>query len=244
MKIATWNVEHVRPGKGARTERIRAETQRVRADVWILTESHPAFAPSDGHRLVAMSGPAPDRSNGERWVCVWVRSDLSARHVAVGGERERCAVVLVSSIGGPAVLAIGTVLPWRGDRRRPAIRGAAAFLRALKVQATAWERAMRRFPDAVCCIGGDLNQEIDADGPVGTAAGREALVNALERLNLVCVTRGDEDPLRKRGWRSSIDHFAVSKKAVARTSVGDPWPDAFPLPSTMPDHHGVQIVLA
>ena len=150
MIIATWNIEHVRPGRGTRTARIRAETERIGADVWILTESHPVFSPSDRHRLVAISSPAPDRPRGERWVCVWVSKDLTARHIEVGGERERCAAAVIYSGKIPAVVAIGTVLPWRGDRRRKASRGTVAFLRALKVQSAAWQRAMRAFPDAVC----------------------------------------------------------------------------------------------
>ena len=93
-------------------------------------------------------------------------------------------------------------------------------------------------------VGGDLNQEIDNDGPVGTAMGRLALANALETLNMTCVTAGIDDPLKSRGWRTSIDHIAVSKGAAGRASVGAPWPDCFPLPSSMPDHHGVQIALA
>ena len=243
MKVATWNVEHVRPGVGARTDRIRKSTKRVDADIWILTESHPAFAPSADHRLVAMSGPAPDRRHGERWVCVWVRRSIEAWHLAIGGERERCAAVIASPVGADQLVVVGTVLPWRGDQRRVGVRGAAAFQRALKLQAAAWQRAIRKFPDAVFVLGGDFNQEIDSGGPVGTAAGRLALISALAALDLTCVTGGAGDPLLKRGWRSSIDHLAVSTRARLRTVVGSPWPDAFPLPSTMPDHHGVQIVV-
>lgn len=139
---------------------------------------------------------APDRKEGGRWVCIWVRHGIEAHHMPIGGEKERCAGVLIGVETGPHFLVIGTVLPWRGDKRRAHYRGAAAFTKALETQSRAWQRAMHRSSAAGYVIAGDWNQELDQDGPVGTQSGRKAMTGALKELELPWVTSGARDPLR------------------------------------------------
>ena len=78
MKIATWNLDRVRPGLGARSARIREALGHIDADVWVLTESHPQFAPAAEYRHISMSAQAPDRVHGGCWVTIWVRDGIPA----------------------------------------------------------------------------------------------------------------------------------------------------------------------
>ena len=243
LRIATWNLECVRPGHGARSRRIRQAITQVDADVWVLTESHPAFVPAAGYELAAISAPAPDRVAGGRWVAVWVRHGTHVEPFAVSGEPERCAAVVVRCKPAFDVVVFGTVLPWRGDRRHPDRRGSEAFERAVSAQALDWDAARASHPSAELCVAGDFNQELTADGPVGTRVGRSMLDSVLRSRELRCITAGDLDPLLSRGWRASIDHVVVSRGLLSPAAPPQIWPDCYPLPHSLPDHYGVCVSL-
>jgi endonuclease/exonuclease/phosphatase family metal-dependent hydrolase len=233
----------VHPKDRARGERIRRELGRIDADVWVLTETHPGFAPGSHYDPVAASTAAPDRRRGGRWGMIWARTGVSAEALPLDGEPERSAAARIERSNGRPLLIFGTVLPWRGDLRHAAARGGRAFERSLFLQARDWDTARARDPEAELCIAGDFNQEFAAAGPVGTRLGCTALVRELESRSLHCVTGGDGDPLRERGWRTSIDHVVLSGGLRSQTAPTI-WPEAFPLPRTMSDHYGVCITVA
>lgn len=238
----------MRPGTGPRTRRIRNATEEVDADVWVLTETHPMFLPSEDHSLVTASDvpvePLEGKLRERRWVSIYVRSGIAATPLPVAGQPDRCVAALIQRPGGMQLLVIGTVLPWRGDRRNPDATGGAGFVSGLNEQAAEWERLKKKHSSASACVAGDFNQEADRTGPVGTPAGLVALTQAMSRLGLSIVTSGDADPLRQRKWRTSIDHVAVAADLVERVTIGDPWPPEYPLPRTLPDHHGVRVSIA
>lgn len=240
MKIATWNLERVRPGRGARSERIRGAISDVDADVWILTETHSQFRLSDPFVAVASSTPAVDRAAGEQWVSIWARRDLNARSLAVAGEPDRSAALLIPRSSGGSLLVCGTVLPWRGDRAT-ALRGAEKFIASLAAQVGDWRRLAAAQQAGGVCVAGDFNQELSADGPVGTRRGRAALSAALKDCGLTCITADAGDPLLARKWRASIDHISLSTRCIGGARVSAVWPEQFPLEAGWPDHHGVCI---
>jgi endonuclease/exonuclease/phosphatase family metal-dependent hydrolase len=239
MRVATWNLQCARPGYGARSQRLQAALAAVAPDVWVLTESHPDFVPAPGYVRRAVSAEAPDRSGGGRWVVIWARTEIAAEPLAVAREPERAAAVRIRRPGGRELVVFGTVLPWRGDTRHSDVRGGQAFARSLGLQAADWDTV----PGAELCVAGDFNQEFGANGPVGTRAGRAALEAALAARDLACVTGGVHDPLLARGWRANIDHVVVSRGLRTR-SVAEVWPEHFPLPRGLSDHHGVCVSLA
>lgn len=244
MRIATWNVECVRPGDGARTRRIRQAIDGVGADVWVLTETHPDFSPGDGYQRGAFSTTAPDRTSGDCWVAVWVRKDWSATPLQLHGRPERSAAVRVDRNPQRPLLIFGSVLPWRTDRRHERRRGGAAFVDALSAQTSDWDRLREAHPDAAFCLAGDLNQELSANGPTGTKAGRAALIAALSARRLTSVTAGDFDPLLRQGRGPSIDHVVIGEGLHCLTDSHRTWPDVWPLPKSMPDHYGVSVDVA
>jgi len=240
MRVATWNLQCVRPGTGARSARIRDALASVAADVLVLTESHPEFVPATGYVRRAVSAEAPDRERGGRWVVIWTRAEISCEPLEVRGEPERTAGIRVERTGARPILIFGTVLPWRGDARRNHLRGGEAFAHSIALQAADWSEARAAAQSAELCVAGDFNQEFGAASPVGTRAGRAAFDHVLATHRLTCVTGGSCDPLLERGWRANIDHVLVSEglRPVVATEV---WPEQFPLPRTLSDHHGVCI---
>jgi endonuclease/exonuclease/phosphatase family metal-dependent hydrolase len=240
MKIATWNLNHVRPGSSERTRRIHAAIDGVGADVWVLTETHSLFSPGNHFKEISLSSLAGDRPVGELWVTIWVRREIVASQVQVAGEPQRSAAVRLAIGKNRHIVVFGTVLPWRGDRSTE-LRGAAKFERSLAAQSSCWDGFLGVDDDL--CVIGDFNQELSADGPVGTRRGRIALSTLLRSRGLTCVTAGGRDPLLERGWRASIDHVMVSNRLEARTSVMSIWPNEFPLPKDLSDHHGVCVTI-
>jgi endonuclease/exonuclease/phosphatase family metal-dependent hydrolase len=244
LKIATWNVEKVAPGRSRRSQVVSTALQAVDADIVILTESHQDFAPSAGHTLAAASATAPDRVGGQRWVCIWIRRGWASTAIPLTGEPERSAAVRIVLPSGGALLVFGTVLPWRSDTRVPTFRGARAFVRSLGLQSDDLTRIRHSHPGDLLCFAGDWNQELAARPWVGSAEGQKALELFLVRHGLVALTAGGRDPLSVRGWRASIDHIAVSRSAADRATMPVIWPETFPLPKGWPDHHGVAVGLA
>ena len=238
MRIATWNLERVRPGVGVRFQRIRDAIAGINPDVWVLTESHADFVPAPGYVRHSVSAEAPDRGVGERWVVIWVRVGVDALPLAVVGEPERAAAVRINRADHSPLLVFGTVLPWRGDKRRNEVRGGQAFAGSLQLQAADWAAARAAVSGAEVCIAGDFNQELGSDGPVGTRMGRDAFDGTLAALNLSCVTGGVHDPLLARGWRTNIDHILLSR-GLRAAAAAEIWPEYFPLSGKLSDHHGV-----
>jgi exonuclease III len=240
MKIATWNLDHVRPGSSERTRKINAAIEGVGADVWVLTETHSLFSPGDQFNKISFSSLAGDRPVGELWVAIWVRREIVASHVEVVGEPHRSAAVRLALGHSRHMVVFGTVLPWRGDRSTQ-LRGAAKFEHSLAAQSSCWD-GLLGVDDDLCVIG-DFNQELSADGPVGTRRGRIALSTLLQSRGLTCVTANSRDPLLERGWRASIDHVVVSNRLEPRTSVLSIWPNECPLPMGLSDHYGVCVTI-
>lgn len=242
LHIATWNVERV-PTARRRQHVIDVLAQRAH-DVIALTESRIDMRPHASLILSGRSAPAPDRTDNERWVCIWTAEGIPARPLEVVEEPERSAAVLLEPPAEPPLLVFGTVLPWRADGRFGGRRGGPAFVASLNRQSADLHRLRTAFPTVRVCVLGDLNQELDANGPVGTAMGRVALTNFLEEHRLAALTAGSSDPLRRQGWRASIDHIIFDERSAASATAPIAWPGEFPLPkSPWPDHYGVELCL-
>lgn len=245
LRIATWNLDRVRPGTGVRTERIRAAIEKVDSDVWVLTETHERFSPGEQFIEKAFSFAPPYRQNDERWVSIWVRRDLDTEALTVDGEPERSAAARIKLGEGRHLVVFGTVLPWRGDTATE-LRGAAKFVTSLTKQARDWERLRYVHVGDHLCVAGDFNQEFQSNGPVGTKLGRDALDAELrpgQHGQLECVTGGERDPLLKLGRGKSIDHILLDVELAYTAQVCKVWPDEYPLLKRMSDHYGVCVEL-
>jgi hypothetical protein len=242
VKIGTWNLEGVRPNGRERTSYIRDRLAEVSADVWILTETHPDFAPGDAYQMLAKSSVGAYRTDG-CWVAIWARSGIAGLAHAMSAEEDRAAGVLVERSGAAPLWIFGTVLPWRSDTRHADLRGAAAFESALLAQSREWTAARSSQPQAELCVAGDFNQEVGTSGLVGSRRGGEALDALLITHGLTCVTGTPNDPLQAHGYGTSIDHVLLSSGLRVDGSM-EIWPNSATLPREAPDHYGVSVTVA
>jgi hypothetical protein len=212
----------------------------VDADVWVLTETHRDLAPSPAHALAAHSGPAPDRKadRGEVWVAIWSRLPVIGSCQTADPARTAAARVLFAP--DRPVIIHGTVLPWRADRARRPLGGAAAFAAALAEQAADWDRWRAEFPDHALCVAGDFNQELGGRCWVGSREGHRLIQNRLDGAGLVCVTGGTGDAVLALRGTPGIDHLCVGP---GLGSAGRPPSTAWAGTTTdgvrLSDHYGV-----
>lgn len=234
MRIATWNLDRCPSAASARGEVLAKQMVRVEADVWVLTESFRGFSPGPGYRLVASSVDAPDREaiRGECWVAVWARLELPAEPVELTADRERSAA---ARLRGDLIL-VGTVLPWLADRRDPVLRGKAAFLAWLGLQAAEWRELLE--VSGKLCVAGDFNQDLLPVGHYyGSADGRKALGAALTKAKLECLTSGADDPLSRSPGLACIDHICVSGLRPRSRPCSSAWPEPGTLSRRLTDHY-------
>ena len=244
VRIATWNLNRVRPRRGRRATALLSHMSAIAPDVWVLTETFSSFEPGPEYTLVTSSAKAPDReaAAGECWVAIWAR--VKALPVMLKADPERTAAARVQLPNELPLVIVGTVLPWLADSRYAPLKGGAAFCEVLKRQAAEWCTLEREHPDAALCVGGDFNQDLASSHYYGSAKGRASLERALADTRLVCLTGGAHDPLASVPNQASIDHLCVSERLLrkAQPDVGT-WPAPPLARRRLTDHYGVYVDL-
>jgi hypothetical protein len=239
MKLATWNV--ALPVSPLRRAEMLTHTDRERADVWVLTETHNGFRP--GHPFSHSSAAGRDglHKEGHRWVTIWSRHRLEP--VATSDDKRTAAARVFPESGEPFVV-YGTVLPWIGSpwRGNPSA-GGIAFREALAVQKEDWLRIRDDYPDDERFVLGDLNQDLADSHYYGSRANRATLETALEEAGLVALTAGAADPARRDSPRcASIDHVCARRDSKWRAEPAVRWPDLAVPDKRLSDHFGVSIL--
>lgn len=243
MKIATWNLERAKP----HTPQAQAQQQwmdRINADLWILTETHPAASPGSGYQSV-MSAVTTPETNGDdgRWVQIWMR-DRGLREVdpLVTADPERTACALIRLENGGRCLVYGTVLPCPGSSWRTyTAEDGAAFLAALALQQADWQRLQRIYPDTLLIVAGDFNQDLNVLPYYGSRRTKQALRQALLEADLECLTFGDNDPVRRliNSQHSNIDHICMTHDAPLHIQRTFAWPEELESLRGLSDHFGI-----
>lgn len=240
MKIATWNLESVRPLTKDRLEVFQSTMRVVNPDVWILTETWEDFTPGDKYQRVAVSRSAGDLKNslGRCWVAIWAKLDLSAESLDNHGQKDRMACAICTKPGQTRVVVVGTVpLPWLSDSLWP---GGDGFCRALASQATDWQKLSSSHRNCTLVVAGDFNQSLPYKRWYGSKAGAKALTEATSS-NLRCITEGN-NPLT---GKPRIDHICIDTDSLKRLS--NPLPESWSVPTLgsknrpVTDHSGVSI---
>ena len=143
MKIATWNLESVRPLTPPRRAAFLTAMREVDADVWVITETWADLVPLPDYQPVVESEAAEDLTPDRRWVAIWVKKCFSAERQDIRSQPDRMACCRIEQPDQQALVVVGTVLPWLSDKQN---RGAKGFCKALDAQAGEWER-LRGTPD-------------------------------------------------------------------------------------------------
>ena len=243
MRIATWNVQSLRKLYPEREAAFHSAMANVVADVWVLTETWKTFSPGEGYRLMAESILGEDLKiwktwADRRWVTIWVKSDLHAKHQKVKIQPDRMACCRIEMPDVQDIVVVGTLLPWgSNDYLWPGLDG---FCTSLVSQAAEW-RAMRgEQKNCTLVVAGDFNQSIPFD-ECGYKRGETILNKALKNLDLMCLTQGKCQFTNK----PRIDHICVSRSGFDPESP--PQSKNWEIPSCngkpVTDHSGVYVDL-
>ncbi len=240
LKIATWNVEL--PIASRRREAIRYHTNREKADVWVLTETHDGFTP--GHAFSHSSAPGRDgfHKHGHRWVSIWSRFPVEP--LATSDENRTAAVRVVPESVSPFIV-FGTVLPWIGSQwRGHPSRGGVAFREALSVQCADWIRLRNDYPEDEVFLLGDFNQDMVCASPryYGSRSNRASLEDALESAGLAALTAAHDDPVRRDSPPyACIDHICSRLDSNWHDGITSRWPDTPEPQRSISDHFGIAV---
>jgi endonuclease/exonuclease/phosphatase family metal-dependent hydrolase len=234
MKIATWNLESAHRLTPSRKTAFLDAMRKVDADVWVLTETWVDFSLKPDHRLVAQSRWADDLRPDQCWVAIWARESLQTKPLDIESQPDRMACGRIEQPGQSDLVVVGTVLPWPNDKQWP---GATGFCEALDLQAGEWKQLRGTPETCTLVVAGDFNQSLPNKRYFGSAKGATALSDALARLDLDCLTLGD-DPLT---GEPRIDHICLSRSGLQSPVV--PRTGAWEVPclreKPITDHAGV-----
>lgn len=232
------------PVSTVRRERLRAHTDRVGADVWVLTEAHDGFSPGYPFSHSSDAGRDGQRGPEHRWVTIWSRFPIDPLRTS---DSARSAAVRVQPDSADPFIVFGTVLPWAGSTWRGfESAGGVAFAESLAVQQADWLRLRRDFPADELFVLGDMNQDMVASQPryYGSARNRAAFEAALASVDLIPLTAGDGDPVRRDSSPCAcIDHICMLGDSVWRAEPAVRWPDAPAPERSLTDHFGIAVSL-
>lgn len=156
LRIGTWNVQYAR---GVEKNRLRvAHLISLRADVWVLTETHDDLDLSPSH--VPIHSEHRYATPGGRWTTIWTTLPIIERLAT--SDPRRCVAARLDAGAAGDLIVYGTVLPWNGDvgpnDAQPA-RGWEEFHRVVPQQSRDWALLRERYPAATLVVAGDLNHD-------------------------------------------------------------------------------------
>lgn len=242
MKIANWNLQRIRPTE-RRATAIQEHLVDIDADIWILTETHEQVDPGDNYSSVMSGDPDRDSKPGERWAGIWSRYPIHHLPSFVS-DTARCTAALIRhpDIGDTVVYAM--VLPWGGSTWGGyGSADGAAFEAALNTYANDWQRLRNAYPDALCVVAGDFNQDLAPYHYYGSKKQRQLLQSALAETGLVARTSDANDPIdwEPKNRYACIDHICTSDLPGVHVGQTIRWPESGKPDSRLSDHFGVAI---
>ena len=240
MRIATWNLERPRPRGVAKNSAIRAQIDRIDADLWVLTETSQAVTPP-GYS-VASSPPVPDyHGPGENYTTVLSRWPIKQRLPTWQPALSVC-VEVVSPFG--SCLVYGTIITY-ANYRGPEGRSKRweEHRKAIAAHREDWRRLRAAFPTHAIVVAGDFNQSRDGSGWYEDATSVEALTETLDHCELACVTQQNFREVYGLD-RATIDHICLGGPFRHKPLQGDAWSGTTIDMLRMSDHNGVVVRVA
>ena len=193
----------------------------VAADIWVLTETHVDYQPTDQHTHVVYC-PAHETRRGvdERWTAIWSRWPLSQIEDPAPNRRGTVAALAETPTG--EIVVYGTVIAWANDPVHNDGQPAKMWeVQAAEItrQGADWQKLRQLHPTTPLIVAGDFNQDRDGSGWYGTKAVRAALGHALREADLVCVT--DQDVVATGLLKSDhlVDHICISSGLTISTPI-------------------------
>jgi endonuclease/exonuclease/phosphatase family metal-dependent hydrolase len=245
MKIANWNLNHINPSEDSRLTAIRKHFAEVKADIWVLTETHELVAPGKDFSSVMSGEPDWDAKQGEHWSAIWSRHPIMHLPSFVS-DPARCTAARIDHPDIGEIVVYATVLPWGGSKWRDiGSADGAAFKAALDLYVSDWQRIRTAFPQALIVIAGDFNQDLAPYHYYGSKKQRALLEAALTSVGLVPLTTELNDSVDDNAAErhACIDHICISESP--RPFIGETtrWPAKGKPDCRLSDHSYVVVEL-
>lgn len=245
MKIANWNLQRILPTE-RRATAIQEHLLAIDADIWTLTETHEQVGPGDNYSSVMSGDPDRDSKPGERWTGIWSRFPIQPLPSFVS-DSARCTAARISHPEIGDIVVYATVLPWLGSTwGEYSSADGASFEAALNTYVLDWQRLRAAFPDALCVVAGDFNQDLAPYHYYGSKKQLRLLESGLAAAGLVARTSNVNDPIdwEPKHRYACIDHICTSE--VPRVQIGQTirWPESDKPNPRLSDHFGVAIELS
>lgn len=219
MKIATWNVERLK--HKAHLNTIKAECERVGADVFVLTETDQRLRPDFKfcYETPLLAAIQPDYyAPTENRVSIYTNYPCVRQHETYNAATSLC-VELETERGN--LLIYGTIIGIYGNRHP-------SFKEDLRRQADDVSR-LSRLGDGFC-ICGDFNCSF-SDNYYFTKLGRSILVETCDQNDIRLLTGIVPE---------CIDHVAITAEFVGNSSVHI---EEWNLDKYLSDHKGIAVTL-
>jgi hypothetical protein len=220
VRIATWNVERVRPKGWKVAPAQRRRMAEVDADIWILTETHVDHSPGDGYDAIHSPAIPDRRPEDERWVGIWSRYPMTP--ILEPPPRGRGTVAALVNTPAGDIVVYGCVIAWANE---PLLADGSpvAMWKAHAEVITQIDHDLEMIGDrhhhVPIIVGGDFNQDRDGSGWYGTSAVRRQLGDVLDRHELTCVTAFDVVAAGLLDSHHLVDHICVPKSHAEPTVV-------------------------
>ncbi|MFN6163619.1 MAG: endonuclease/exonuclease/phosphatase family protein [Planctomycetota bacterium] len=259
MKIATWNLQ--RPAmSGARVESLKQTMSKIKAEVWILTETRDNIDLSNhGYQVAASETIESMHRPGEHRTTIWSRYHIVKRIKTHCSATAVCAELKGTPIG-PCMI-YGTIIPYCGagsryhyqyaGKNRVGEKGWNLHYESIALHQKDLLRLKQQFPKHRIFFAGDFNQSRDgrtwwnsARQWYGTQQGRSQLTECLDASGLRCVTEVDFVKMGKITTMSTVDHICVDDRVASKISAVGGWDAPLIDGKRSSDHCGVWVTLA
>lgn len=231
MRIATWNLERPKPRSWKKRPAIEAQIKKIKADIWVLTETHECIRP-EGAVDVASSKPVANLyDNGETRTTIWSRWSIRKCLTTHNPERAVCVEIKADEADW---IVYGTVMPYLRY-------GGKVHDESIEQHVKDWVRLTQEYPGHRIVVAGDFNESLDPRMDryhYGTANGRRLLRQGLTEAGLNCVTQtvDIEVPL---GKKANIDHICLDRISTSRTQPVETWEPISDDGVVLSDHIGL-----
>ncbi len=244
VRIATWNVERVKPRGWKIAPAQRRRMAEVDADIWILTETHVDHGPGDGYSSIH-TPPIPDRRPAdERWVAIWSRYPIAPIVETRPRARGTLATLIETPIG--ELVVYGCVIAWANE---PTLADGTkagmwqAHTETIEQIDNDLAQIRDRLPRIPIVLAGDFNQDRDGSGWYGTHSVRQQLTTVLDRHDLACPTALDVVASGLLRSHHLVDHICITSALANRAEVRC-WENTDATGTRLSDHPTVALDIA
>uniref|UniRef100_B8HKT6 Endonuclease/exonuclease/phosphatase n=1 Tax=Cyanothece sp. (strain PCC 7425 / ATCC 29141) TaxID=395961 RepID=B8HKT6_CYAP4 len=238
LRIATWNLDHPKPGSWQKTPAILQQIEAINADVWILTETNNKAVDlaAKGYEKFTSIEYTDKGLEQNAYTTIWSRLQAPTQIIKTFDPDLSVCIKVSQPID---LMIYGTIITWHGDRGSDGTsKSWEEHYRSIQHHGDDWSRLIQEYSDHKLLVAGDFNQARDGSRWYGTQKGIDLLTAQLDRNHLVCLT--DQIQPTNRG---NVDHVCISQDLQPFCTASF-WNNISDQGVKLSDHNGVFIDLS